>query len=70
MYQIDYSNRFNKDLKRCMKRGLNIKLIKDAIDLLAANGRLPQQYRPHKLRGDMCSCKPAPIPTYFDLSGK
>jgi mRNA interferase YafQ len=53
MYQIDYSNRFNKDLKRCMKRGLNIKLIKDAIDLLAANGRLPQQYRPHKLRGDM-----------------
>ena len=53
MYQIDYSTRFNRDLKRCMKRGLNIKLIKDAIDLLAADGRLPQQYRPHKLRGDM-----------------
>lgn len=49
MYQIDYSNRFNKDLKRCMKRGLNLKLIKDAIDLLAENGKLPQQYRPHKL---------------------
>ena len=49
MYQIDYSNRFNKDLKRCMKRGLNSKLIKDAIDLLADTGKLPQQYRPHKL---------------------
>lgn len=49
MYQIDYSNRFNKDLKRCVKRGLNIKLIKDAIDLLADTGKLPQQYRPHKL---------------------
>lgn len=49
MYQIDYSNRFNKDLKRCVKRGLNIKLIKDAIALLAASGTLPQQYRPHKL---------------------
>ena len=49
MYQIDYSNRFDKDLKRCMKRGLNLKLIKDAIDLLAENGKLPQQYRPHKL---------------------
>jgi mRNA interferase YafQ len=49
MYQIDYSNRFNKDLKRCVKRGLNIKLIKDAIDLLADTGTLPQQYRPHKL---------------------
>lgn len=49
MYQIDYSNRFNKDLKRCMKRGLNIKLIKDAIDLLAETGTLPREYRPHKL---------------------
>ncbi|MBR5910897.1 MAG: type II toxin-antitoxin system YafQ family toxin [Bacteroidales bacterium] len=49
MYQIEYSNRFDKDLKRCMKRGLNIKLIKDAIDLLADTGKLPQKYRPHKL---------------------
>lgn len=49
MYQIDYSNRFNKDLKRCVKRGLNIKLIKDAIDLLAEKGSLPRKYRPHKL---------------------
>ena len=49
MYRIDYSNRFNKDLKRCMKRGLNLKLIKDAIDLLAEKGSLPQEYRPHKL---------------------
>lgn len=36
MYQINYSNRFNKDLKRCVKRGLDIHLIKDAITLLAA----------------------------------
>lgn len=49
MYQINYSNRFNKDLKRCMKCGLNLKLIKDAIDLLAEKGSLPQEYRPHKL---------------------
>lgn len=49
MYHINYSNRFNKDLKRCMKRGLNLKLIKDAIDLLAEKGSLPQEYRPHKL---------------------
>ena len=49
MYQIDYSNRFDKDLKRCMKRGLNIKLIKDAIDLLAEKGSLPREYLPHKL---------------------
>ena len=49
MYQIDYSNRFTKDLKRCLKRGLDLKLIKEAIDLLADKGNLPKQYRPHKL---------------------
>lgn len=49
MYSINYSKRFEKDLKRCKKRGLNIQLIKDAITILAASGTLPQQYRPHKL---------------------
>lgn len=52
MYQINYSNRFNKDLKRCVKRGLNILLIKDAIAQLAATGTLPSQYHPHKLSGN------------------
>ena len=49
MYSINYSKRFEKDLKRCKKRGLNIQLIKDAITILAASGTRPQQYRPHKL---------------------
>ena len=49
MYSINYSNRFNKDLKRCKKRGLDIQLIKDVVTLLAATGSLPAQYRPHKL---------------------
>ena len=49
MYSISYSKRFEKDLKRCKKRGLNIELIKDAIEILAVNGKLPPVYRPHKL---------------------
>ena len=49
MYSINYSKRFEKDLKRCRKRGLNIQLIKDAVTLLAATGTLPMKYRPHKL---------------------
>lgn len=53
MYSIDYSNRFKKDLKRCKKRGLDISLIQDAIKILAATGTLPEQYRPHKLSGNM-----------------
>lgn len=53
MYSISYSNRFNKDLKRCLKRGLDLRLIFDAIQLLQATGTLPPKYHPHKLRGDM-----------------
>ena len=31
MYQISYSNHFRKDLKRCAKRGLDLRLIMDVI---------------------------------------
>jgi len=53
MYQVKYSKRFDKDLKLCIKRGLNVQLISDAIRLLATNGSLPAQYRPHKLSGNL-----------------
>ena len=49
MYSIDYTKRFDKDLKRCLKRGLNLQLILDAIALLRTTGTLPAKYRPHKL---------------------
>ncbi len=52
-YTVDYSNRFDKDLKRCQKRGYKIRLILDAINLLAATGTLPPKYHPHKLSGTM-----------------
>ena len=52
-YQVTLSSRFKKDFRRCIKRGLNMKNITDAMDQLAATGTLPAQYRPHKLTGDM-----------------
>lgn len=52
MYSVTYTKRFDKDLKRCLKRGLNLQLILEAIQLLAATGTLPAQYRPHKLSGN------------------
>ena len=48
-YIIRTSKRFDKDMKRCQKRGLNMRLIKEAMVLLATTGTLPAQYRPHKL---------------------
>ena len=63
MYSVDTTKRFDKDLKLCLKRGLDIQLIYDAIVLLRTTGSLPAQYRPHKLSGNMdgiweCHLKP------------
>ena len=63
MYSVDTTKRFDKDLKLCLKRGLDIQLIYDAIALLRTTGSLPAQYRPHKLSGNMdgiweCHLKP------------
>lgn len=51
-YQIRNTKRFDKDLKRCEKRGLPMRLIADAMRILADTGTLPAQYRPHKLVGN------------------
>ena len=51
-YKIIPSKRFEKDMKRCEKRGYNMQLIKDAIVLLAETGTLPAEYKPHQLLDD------------------
>ena len=51
-YKIILSKRFEKDMKRCQKRGYNMQLIKEAIMLLAETGTLPAEYKPHLLHGD------------------
>ena len=50
-YTVKISNRFRKQFCLCVKRGLDMNLINEAMRLLAANGSLPAQYRPHKLSG-------------------
>jgi mRNA interferase YafQ len=52
MYHVEYTNRFKKDLKRCVKRGLDIRKIYEAVKILEANGELPSQYKSHKLSGN------------------
>ena len=53
MYQVVLSTRFKKEFRRCIKRGLNMKLITDAMDQLESTGSLPAKYRPHMLSGDL-----------------
>ena len=49
MYSVNTTKRFDKQMKRCEKCGLNMRLIKEAMLLLADTGTLPAKYRPHKL---------------------
>ena len=51
-YEIIVSNRFKKDLKRCQKRGLDMKSIYEAMSILGSTGSLPPQYFPHRLKGN------------------
>ena len=50
-YRIAATKHFEKDVKRCIKRGFDMEKLKTAIRLLETAGHLPAQYKPHKLSG-------------------
>lgn len=51
MWEIEYTNRFKRSFKRCIKRGLNVEVFATAVEILRQTGTLPPEYRPHKLSG-------------------
>ena len=52
MLDIVSSNRFKKDLKLAIKRGYNIKLLDDVVNILAMQNTLDEKYKDHELSGD------------------
>ena len=63
MYKLEYTKTFKKDVKLAAKRGYDLTLLETAIDLLQKNGKLPPEYRSHKLSGEYagkyeCHIKP------------
>ena len=48
-YKLLTTHQFEKDLKRCKKRGLPMDKLKEVINELVTNGRVPTQFRPHLL---------------------
>ena len=56
MYSIIATNQFKKDVRKCRKRGYDLSLLEQVIDLLQKTGTLPQLYKPHKLSGDYENC--------------
>lgn len=55
-YQIFTSKKFDKSLKKCIKRGANISKLQIVVDILRDSGTLPPEYRTHKLSGNYAGC--------------
>jgi len=63
MYKLEQSNLFKKDIKLAKKRGLDMHFIDEVVSLLVMNGKLPQKFKPHLLKGNYkglweCHIKP------------
>ena len=56
MYVITTTNRFERSLKLCKKRNYDLSKLKEVIDILQSNGKLPIQFKPHKLTGNYKDC--------------
>lgn len=56
-YEIVSTNKFKKDLKIAIKRGYNMSLIEEVIDILAQGKQLPEKYKDHNLVGNYKGCR-------------
>ena len=52
MLEVSFSGQFKKDYKLCKKRGYNMKLLQDIIDILAIPAELPIKNKDHNLSGN------------------
>ena len=57
MLTIKYETTFKKDFKRIIKRGYNIRLLEDVIEILASGQVLPEKYKDHNLTGNYYDCR-------------
>ena len=51
-YEVKYSNKFKKSLKKVLKQGKNIKKLKIVVDKLANLEKLEPRYKDHALYND------------------
>jgi mRNA interferase YafQ len=52
-YSVDYTNQFKKDTFDILKSGLDLELMRKTIQILATDGKLPNEYKPHQLKGNL-----------------
>lgn len=52
MLKIRYSSRFKKDYKIIVKRGYDVRLLEEVLNILVQEKPLPQKYLDHSLSGN------------------
>lgn len=52
IFNVQYSNKFLKDIKLAKKRKLNMSLLHDIIEQLRTGQKLDKKHRDHQLSGD------------------
>ena len=57
MYEIKTTTKFEKGLKLMKKRGYDLKLLKEVIDILSKEEELSSKYKDHYLQGDYIGFK-------------
>lgn len=50
-YIVETTTQFKRDIKRCIKRGLDTDKVLEAMRILQDEGKLPPCYRQHRLSG-------------------
>lgn len=77
MLELIMTNQFKKDLKRVKKRGKDLSLLKEVLQLLREEQILEEKYRDHALTGDYIGfreCHVQPdwllLKSYYGTSGK
>lgn len=51
------SQKFNRDVKLAIKRGYNIQLLDDVVEMIAEQQLLPPEYKDHKLIRNYSGCR-------------
>ena len=52
MLEASFTNQFKKDYKLCIKRGCDMSLLQNIIDILIIPASLPTQNKDHDLKGN------------------
>ena len=57
MLTIKYQAAFRRDYKRIVRRGYDVRLLENVVQLLAEEKPLPEKHRDHALSGDYVGCR-------------